>query len=291
MIKYVALIATVGILALVAPGKPVAPSGNWDVDTRHSDVQLSTDGTTSFGKAKTNFTIGFARVGGAVKLEGEGANSSIHIDFYPSNSTAPVIDHDGKVNSDWFSNRANNMMICFHSESVQQTSDGRLKAVGTMGMIRVDRNVELTPSESYAGPVYGSPILNHVQRPASFVFDPPAADGSSQKAGVVSFSGSTSMAREDFPSLVRAVITTQWPTLVMDKNCKSTGAGEAYAGSQCTGTFLAPSFPVGPNAIFGEDYPGPQGFNTIAGDHLAITVHLRLTPAGSGAIASGGAGN
>jgi hypothetical protein len=44
-----------------------------------------------------------------------------------------------------------------------------------------------------------------------------------------------------------------------------------------------PSFPLGPNASFGEDYPGPQNFNTVVGGHMTIAVHLRLTPSGSGA--------
>ena len=289
MIKYAALITTVVILALAAPGKPTVPSGDWQVDSRRSDVQLSTDGTTNFGKANTAFTIGFARVGGTVKLDrADSARSSFHLDFYPSNSTTPTVDHDGNVNSDWFSNRANNMMICFHSQNIQKTADGRLKASGTIGMMRVDRNVEMTPNEAYSGPVYGPPILNHVQRPATFVFDLPSADGSTQKAGVARVSGSSGMAREDDPPLFRAVIATQWPVLIKEQNCKAAGAGEAYAGSQCTGAFLAPSFPLGPNASFGEDYPGPRNFNTIVGQRLTTSVHLLLTPAGPGAQASGG---
>jgi polyisoprenoid-binding protein YceI len=289
MIRYAGMISALVILALAAPGKPVAPSGSWKVDSRTSDVQLSTDGTTDFGKKNTTFTLGFARVGGTVKLDGaDSTKSSFHVDFYPSNSTAPTIDHDGKVSSEWFSNRANNMMICFHSQSVEQTSNGRLKASGTLGLIRVDRNVQLTPSEAYSGPEYGAPIFNHVQSPATFEFDPPSEEANSQKAGVARMSGSTSMAREDFPSLFKAVVATQWPPLVKEKNCKTTGASEAYAGAQCTGTFLAPAFPVGPNASFGEDYPGPQNFNTIAGQHFTIAIHLRLTPEGSRAKASAG---
>jgi len=287
MIRYAGMISALAILALAAPGKPVAPSGNWKVDSRRSDVQLSTDGTTDFGKKNTTFTIGFARAGGIVRLDGnDPANSEFHFDFYPSNSMEPTLDHDGKVNIAWFGDRANNMMICFHSKGTQQTADGRLKTTGTLGMIRVDRNVEPSPTESYAGPVYGPPILNHVSRPATFVFDVPAAD----KKGVLRTSGNTSMAREDFPQFFRAVIATQWPTLVEDKNCQTTTANalESYSGALCTGTFLLPSFPLGPSASAGEDYPGPQNFNTVAAEHLTISAHLRLSPATSGAKASGG---
>jgi polyisoprenoid-binding protein YceI len=288
MIKYAAFMAAVVAIALAAPGKPVAPSGTWNVDARHSDVQLSTDGTTNFGKSNTTFTVAFARVVGIVKLDSANqANSSIHIDFYPSTSMTPTLDHDGKVNREWFANSANNTMVCFHSQSVEQTADGRLSSKGTLGLLRVDRNVELTPSEAYSGPVYGPPIFNHVQQPASFVFDAPAVATQGPNKGSLESSGSSSLAREDFPQLFKAVFATQWPAVVRDKNCQTTGAGEAYAGAMCTGTFLLPSFPVGPSASNGEDYPGPQGFNSITGQHMTIAVHMRLKAARSGARASG----
>jgi len=290
MMKYVAVVATVVVLALAAPGKPVAPSGTWNVDARHSDVQLTTEGTTNFGKAKTTFTVGFARVGGIVKLDSANpANSSIHIDFYPSTSMDPTLNHDGKVNIEWFANHANNTMVCFHSQSVQQTADGRLSAKGTLGLFRVDRNVEVTASESYAGPVYGPPILHHVAQPATFIFDAPAEATKGPSKGRLESSGSSSMAREDFPQLFKAVFATQWPAVIQDKNCQAPAASESYAGAQCTGTFLLPSFPLGPNASAGEDYPGPSGFNAVVGEHLTLLVHMRLKSQGSGAKA--GAGN
>ena len=53
------------ILALALPGRSVSPASageSWIGDIRHSDAQLSPDGTTDFGKTKLTFTIGFARV-------------------------------------------------------------------------------------------------------------------------------------------------------------------------------------------------------------------------------------
>jgi len=290
MIKYAALSAAALLLAMAVPRKPVISSGSWQVDPRHSDVQLSTDGTTDFGKSKTTFTVAFARVVGILKLDAANpSNSSIHIDFYPSTSMTPTLDHDGNVNLTWFANHANNTMVCFHSESVQQTADGRLSSKGSLGLIRVDRNVQVTPSESYSGPVYGPPIFNHTKQPATFVFDAPAVAAKGPNKGSLESSGSSSLAREDYPQLFRAVFATVWPPVVRDKNCQTAGTGEAYGGSQCTGTFLVPTFPLGPNASFGEDYPGPQQFNGIVGEHLSIAVHMRLTPSGS--KAQGGAGD
>ncbi len=291
MVKYLAAVGAVVVLALAVPGKPVAPSGNWKVDTRHSDVQFTTDGTTDFGKSKTNFTVGFARVVGIVNLNGADATKSeVHIDFYPSTAMEPTLDHDGNVNREWFADRANNTMICFHSESTELTSEGRLRATGKLGLIRVDRNVEVTASEAYAGPVYGPPIVNHVIRTATFVFDVPAA-ATGEKPGPVHMRGATSLAKEDFPQLFRAVLSTSWPAVVQDSNCRASGTGdasEAYGGTLCTGSFLLPSFPTGPRAFAGEDYPGPQNFNSIVGQHLSIAAHLRLKPAGAGAKAASG---
>jgi len=289
MIKYAAVAATVVVLALAAPGKPVASSGNWKVNARHSDVQLTTDGTTNFGKNKTTFTIGFARAMGIVKVDASNpANNEFHVDFYPATSMDPTIDHDGNVSIDWFSHQANNEMFCFHSQSVQTTADGKLKASGILGLMRVDRNVELTANEAYSGPVYGPPIFHHVTHPVTFVFDNPAVASKGPNKGGLETSGSSSMAREDYPQLFRAVLATQWPAVVRDKQCETAGAGEAYAGAVCTGTFLLPSFPLGPSANAGEDYPGTaQSFNAIAGNQITIAMHLSLKPAGSGK-ASGG---
>ena len=291
MLKRIALLAAVVVsLAAAFPRKPVSTSGVWQVDTRHSDARLSTDGTTSFGKAKMTVDVGFARVNGTVKLDGSNpADSAFDFRFYPATSMAPPINEEGKVDIAWFTNHANNTLVCFHSKGTVTTSDGRLQTTGTMTLTRVDRNVELTPNEAYSGPVYGPPILHKVQRQVTFVFEVPAADASGQKSGSVLTSGSTSLAREDFPQLLKAVIATHWPPLIQDKNCRAAGVGEAYAGSLCTGTFLAPTYPVGPGANAGEDYPGPQNFNAIVGEHLTIAVHMRLTPSGSGAPA--GAGN
>jgi polyisoprenoid-binding protein YceI len=289
MIKYAALITTVVILALAAPGKPVATSGNWQVDAHHSDVQLATDGTTNFGKSNTTFTIGFARATGIVKVDASTpANSEFHIDFYPSAAMDPTIDHDGNVSIGWFANEANNTMICFHSHGAEQTADGRLKTTGDLGLMRVDRNVQLTANEAYSGPVYGAPIFHHDKRPATFIFDSPAMASKGSNKGNLETSASYKMAREDFPQFFRTVLATEWPALVRDKHCETAAAGEAYAGAECTGSFLLPSFPLGPAASGGEDYPGPQHFNAIVGEHMTIALHLRLKPAGSGAKASGG---
>ena len=286
-----AVVAAAALLALCIYGKPASPSGIWQVDARHSDARLSTDGTTDSGKTKMNFTVGFTRVNGTVQLDpATPANSKFDFRMYPAGSMTPPIDEEGKVRIEWFANHANNTLMCFHSKGATLTSDGRLQTTGQLVLTRVDRNVELTPTEAYAGPVYGPPMIHRIPHEATFVFDIPKG-GSGPKDGSIAISGSTKVVREDFPQLLKSVVATYWPPVVQDKNCDVpvTIGGEGYSGAQCTGTFLmAPPLPEAPHAAGGEDYPGPPGFNAVTGERLDIVVRLRLTPSASGAQMGGG---
>jgi polyisoprenoid-binding protein YceI len=285
MVKQAALLAAAIGLVLAVPAKPLPPVGSWQVDARHSDAQFTADGTTDSGKTKMNFTIGYARVVGVVKLDGSNsAKSAFDFTIYPAASMAPPMNEEGKVKTQWLVNHANHTLVCFHSKGVQQTADGRLKTTGNLVLTRVDRNVELTPNEAYSGPVYGPPMVHRVIREATFVFDAPAAAGGGSQT-----SGSTNVIREDFPQLLKAVVGTYWPPVVQDEHCQAPAANEAYSGAQCTGTFLeTPALPEAPHAENAEDYPGSADFNSIVGNHLTIAVHMRLTPAGSGAQATAG---
>lgn len=211
--KPVAVFAAAVILALAvlgfdAPSKP-ATVGSWQVDARHSDAKLTTDATTDYGKTKMNVILGFARLNGSVTIDnGDPAKSSVEFRFYPATSMSPVIDEDGKFLSHWLENMSNHTLVCFHSKGVVRTPDGRLQATGDLSVTRADRNVDATPSEAYAGPVYGPPMIHRVSREATFVFDLPAADGN---APSIRASGTTSMFREDFPQLVRTVVSTGRP--------------------------------------------------------------------------------
>jgi polyisoprenoid-binding protein YceI len=286
MSKYIALFALAGIFALAVAGKPASTGGSWLVDAHHSDAQLTTDGTTDYGKTKINVPLGIGRVVGQLTLTDEPTKSSVDFSIYPAMSMAPEISEDGQFLSHWLANLSNHTLVCFHSKEITRKPDGRLQATGTLVLTRVDRNIEATPNEAYAGPVYGPPMIHRVTHEAVFVFTLPA-DASGQKDvprdGEVLATGSTSMYREDFPQLLRAVVGTYWPPVVQDKHCQAAaGVGEDYHGSQCTGTFLeTPALPEAPRAGNAEDHPGPANFNTVVGNKLTILVHLRLAPKGA----------
>lgn len=284
----VAVVIALGILARgVKP--PASLAGSWLVDARHSDAQLITDGTTDYGKTKIDVTLGFARVKGAVNIDDVNPTESrVDLHIYPATSMAEPIEEDGKFKSRWMANRANQTMLCFHSKNVTRTSDGRLQTTGDLILVRVDRNVEIpAPSEAYSGPVYGPPTTNRVTHQATLVFDLPA-DGKGQKGGGTEASASTRVFREEFPQLLKAVLSTYWPPLVQDEKCQVPGPSEAYSGAKCTGTFLqGPSLPEDPGTHIGEDYPGQQNFNAQVGKRLDLVLHMHLTP-GAGQQMAGG---
>ena len=275
-----AVILGLAVLGLDAPNKPASMAGSWQVDTRYSDAKLITDATTDYGKTKINVALGYARIRGAFKIDdADPAKSSVEFRFYPAMSMAPSIDEDGKFLKQWLQNPANQTLVCFHSKRVVRTPDGRLQATGELAVTRVDRNVEATPSEAYAGPVYGPPMIHRVSHEATFVFDLRDANGSGQKESFIQASGSTSMFREDFPQLVKTVVNTYWPTVVQEQNCQYPDASEAYSGAQCTGTYLATAgLPAAPYEGGGEGVGVQQNFSAVVGNHLNILLHMRLTP-------------
>ena len=295
MLKHTAVFAGaailgLGVLGLGTPDKASSLTGSWQVDTRNSDVKLITDATTDYGKTKINVALGYARIRGVFKVdEADPAKSSVEFRFYPAMSMEPSIDEAGKFLKQWLQDPASQTLVCFHSKRVVWTPDGRLQAKGELVVTRLDRNVEATPSEAYAGPVYGPPIIHRISHEATFIFDLQDANGSGQKERGVQASASTSMFREDFPQLVKTVVTTYWPTLVQEESCQYSDPSEAYSGAQCTGRYLSTAgLPAEPHAPDGEDVGVPMNFNAMVGNHLTILVHLRLMAKASGEQAAAG---
>ncbi len=295
MLKKMAVFAAAVILALAVLGlsvstKSTATAGSRQVDARHSAAQLITDGTTNYGKTKLDYTLGFGRVNGSLTIDdADPTKSSVVFRFYPANGMEPAIAENGKFLSQWLMNQANQTLVCFHSNSVKRTTDGRLQATGDLTVTRVDRNIEANPTEAYSGPVYGPPMIHRVSREATFVFDLSAADNG-QKDSPIQASASTNVNLENFPQLVKAVVATNWPPVVEDEKCQApANVSEDYRGFRCTGMFMqASGLPPGPITQIGEDYSGPpSNFNAVVGSHLNILLHLRLMAQASGQQAAG----
>ena len=266
-----------GLFALSAPKGPSTRTGSWQVDSRHSDAQLITDGTTDFGKKKIDVTLGYGRLNGVVTVDdADPTKSSVVFHIYPATSMSQPIEEDGNFKMRWLENQANETLICFHSKSVTRTADGKLQATGELSVTRVDRNVQAEPNQAYSGPVYGPPMIHHTGQEATFVFD---LANESAKGGALMASASMKKYREDFPQLVRAVLSSNWPVLVEDEKCQTSGPTESYSGVQCTGTYLhAAGLPQNPAVRAGEDYPGPSDYNEIVGERLTILMRMHLSP-------------
>ena len=292
MFRYIVTFAMAGALALTGAGKPaVSTPGSYQVDARHSHAKLTTDGTTDFGKSKIPVVLGFARVNGDVVLnDADLTKSHIDLHIYPATAMSESIGEDGNFKTQWLANLANQTLLCFHSKQITKTADGKLQVTGELKLTRVDRNVQVDPSEAYSGPVYGPPVIHTVSRPATLVFDV-TPDAAGSKDGVIQMRGTTAMTRESFPQLLRAVVSTYWPPLVQDQNCQlpSNGGSEDYRGAMCSGTVLQPpALPQGPYSGAREDYPGPGDYNAVSGNELSVVIHLRLVPAApGGAVATG----
>ena len=282
MFKHTILLAAAAIAAFAVPNEAASRAGSWQVDARHSDAQLITDATTDYGKAKIDVTLGFARVTGRVELDNDDpARSSFDFRIYPATSMSPAIDEDGNFLSRSLANLPIDTLVSFHSKGAVRTADGRLQTTGNLIVTRVERSVEATPNEAYAGP-YGPPLIHRASLEVTFVFDLPAADGKQQKDGAILASGRTRMFSEDYPESVRAVVGTYWPLVAQDENCHApANVGEDYHGAECTGTLLeVPALPEVPHAANGEDVGVSQDFNVVVGNQLNILVHLRLMPQG-----------
>jgi polyisoprenoid-binding protein YceI len=276
----VVLVLGIATLGLSKPASTLA--GSWQIDAGHSDAQIVTDATTDYGKTKLNVTLGFGRVTGRIQLNNNDlAQTAFDFSLYPATSMAPVISEDGKFLNHWLANLANHTLVCFHSKGAVRTPDGHLQTTGNLVLTRVDRSIDATVSEAYSGPVYGPPVIHRVSHEATFIFDLPA-DGKDVKSGELVLSGKTAMFREDYPQLMRAVVSTYWPPVVQDEVCQPpANPGSAdFDGSHCSGKVLsAPGLPDEPSAANGQDVGVDQGFSSIVGNHLNIAVHLRLTPA------------
>ena len=291
--KHVALLGAALLLiampAVAQNGGVVLPAtggftaGVWEVDSRHSVAELTTDGTSDNGETKIDVPLGVGTVRGLLTIDGnDPTKSNVNVQFYPGNSIRSSSAEEPEANL------ASHTLVGFHSKELFREPDGRLQARGNLTLTRVDRNLEITPSEAYSGPIYGPPVIQRISREATFVFDLPAGATVLEHGGIA-VSASTKVFREDFPELVMAIVNTDWPPVIQDGNCILPSRSAAYRGAECTGTFIGSStLPQASGTNAAEDYPGPQDFNAIAGERLNILLRMRLVAKDSPESAAAG---
>ncbi len=217
------------------------------------------------------FNAAVARVAGTFTLDPRLANhGALELAIFPAGNGLSPVGADGRMSSGEYPNSANYAELNFKSSRIEARHDGRWEVSGKLTLIRIERPETADPSEAYAGPVYGKPIVSTESRDATFLFSksPSGADQIIKLTGIAQFS------ERDFPQIRSAVLDANWPTVVQNRTCEpSPTVGEDYAGQLCTGTSVAVASLPAEYTSVGEDF---HGIDTVPqpGDRIAIVVNL-----------------
>lgn len=256
-----------------------AQSGNWTVNSNRSAARLSIQALLD-GNSQS-ITLGSANVSGSLQLDrSDLAKSALQFNIYSAGAGPAAADPSGD-SPDPAS--ASYTLLSFHSEKASRIADGMLQVTGALTVTRVERQAELTASESYSGPVYVSRVVSQATREESFLIaipEPDPAGGNSNAK--IEVSTAVKINREDFPELVNAVLSTPWPATAQTKTCEvSPNSGEDYAGTLCTGSEVTQSSMNRTVPASAEDYPGDGANSAEVGNLLTVALHLQLAPEGA----------
>jgi len=288
--RGVATLSTV-LLGLISP-LAFADGGRWSFDSNTSSARFFQGSTTDPDSVNT----GVARVTGRAKLDEQNlGNSVFDLSIYPADEQwEHALSSNGTLPAGYVSDATDHTLLTFHSKRVRRINDGKFEVTGELTVTRVERSVTLTPSEAYAGPVYGDPVIHTETREIRFLF--PSLSTAISSAHLTSvatrtkvsldLSGSDSVGHEDFPELLDAIQGTNWTSVVQNERCHMPSTiGDDYHGATCTGTVVAATSADNcrmPGTI-GDDYSGPI-CTPPAGDQTTIVLDLKLLRAGSAPV-------
>jgi polyisoprenoid-binding protein YceI len=219
------LVALAGLFS-VAP--VLAQSSVSQIDAEHSTARLYLASTKN---PSDNLNVGVARTSGVINLS---ADSSATPDFdftiYPADKKQSPSDLAAKRRKD---NR-DYTVIAFKSRSVEPLNADTYRVTGNLTVTYVEREASYDPTEAYSGPTYGPAVTVSQTQPASFEFRRATPSGASARSEWIA---SSTISGEDFPDLLNAVSSTDWPVFVADEHCTmpSNAGQEDYSGQTCTG--------------------------------------------------------
>jgi hypothetical protein len=231
---------------------------------------------------------GVARVTGKVKLDTNDLDASfVNLSIYPADEEwGHALSPEGTLPSGYVPDSTDHILLTFNSSRIVSTVDGKLEVIGDLTLTRVERAVTGTPTEAYAGPVYGNPVIHHETHEIKFLFPSVSAEHLSgpltpamqQKRGVLEIMGSARVDRDEFPELLTAIKETNWSPVVQNKDCRmQSTVGEDYSGAECTGSLIAATRDDNchmPSPV-GEDYSGSQ-CTPAAGNETTIVLDLKF---------------
>lgn len=286
LVRSRTLAILIAILVPIISPLAFADGGTWSLDSASSSARLYQGSAANPDSAGT----GVARVTGNVKVDTNDLDNSVFdLSIYPADEQwGRALNADGTLPVGYVPDATDHTLLTFRSKRILRMKDGKLQVIGDLTVTRVERSVTLTPSEAYAGPVYGDPVIHTQTREVSFLFanlsaglsSGPLTPAAIQEMGPLEVSASARVSHEDFPELLTAIRATNWPAVVKDEHCRTqtTIGGEGYEGPACTGTVIAVTHQDNcqiTTSVGGEGYTGPV-CAPPAGNETTIALDLKL---------------
>lgn len=279
------------ILLAVAIGAAPAASAvhgqidNWQIDSAHSITSISLNSSDQKGQP---YNLAIAKVAGGLDLDATNpAKSLLSLNIYPAGQGSNLLTRDGAFQEGKLASLTKYTLLSFRSKRAFVTPDGRLEVTGHITAEHVERRTNITWSVAYSGPVYEDPTVDRISGEVTFIFEMPVSTyAKAQGTGPTEVSASAVIERASFPGLWSALRDSDWPIVVLDKNCQMPyyigPSLRDYKGATCTGTpvMVTPydDQSLTPSAIdsIGTTVPAPP-----TGNQIAIRVHLQLAPGNS----------
>jgi polyisoprenoid-binding protein YceI len=275
---------------MVAIISPVASanSATWFLDSGTSSARFFQGSRANPDSVNT----GVARVTGKVNLNPNDLDHSVFdLSIYPADEDwGHALTPEGNLPTGYVPDTTDHTLLTFKSDRII-AENGKLEVVGNLTLTRVERSITADPTEAYAGPVYGDPVIHTETREITFLFPSVSAVSGSltpvtlQTNGMLGVSGSARIGHEHFPELSDAIQDTNWPSVVQNEHCQAAyeGGGEGYSGPVCTGTLIAATHADNCQVAYsggGEGYSGPV-CTPPAGNQTTIVLNLKLFQTGS----------
>lgn len=190
-------------------------SDTWVLDSSKSNARLFQGSRANSDSVNT----GFARVTGNVKLDTNDLDASFfELSIYPADEDWGHTPPEGTLPIGYVPDATDQTVLTFKSMSILRTRDGELEVIGHLTLTRLVRPVIATPTEDYAGPVYGDPVIHSETRKITFLFPSarpahvagPSTPAMLQKGGVLEIVGAARVDRDEFPGLLAAIKRTNW---------------------------------------------------------------------------------
>jgi polyisoprenoid-binding protein YceI len=259
-------------------------SDTWILDSSRSNARLFR------GSRATSYSVNndVARMTGKVKLDANDLDASFFdLSIYPADDNwGHVLSSEGAPPTGYVPDTTDQTLLTFRSTRILRRDNGQLDVIGDLTMTRVERTITATPTEDYAGPVYGDPVIHNETREITFLFPTasaahvsgPLTPAVQQTRGVLEIVGAARVDREEFPELLSATKETNWPPIVQNKDYHMPSTvGEGYSGAVCTGTLIAATRDDNcdmPGSV-GEDYSGPR-CTPATGNQTTIVLDLKF---------------